>query len=93
MRLNALKKSLLILALLLGQWLMAAHALEHAAAGADQICQLCLHAQGLDSAAAPVALPALALLHVAEAPPVTAPAIIPTVVPASYSIRGPPLFV
>jgi len=56
MRLNSFRKALLILALALSQWLVAAHALQHAGLAQEQVCQICLHAQGLDSGAVSLAL-------------------------------------
>ncbi|ULQ46834.1 hypothetical protein JN531_000795 [Flagellatimonas centrodinii] len=47
---------LLALVLVLGQWLTAAHNLQHAAIdddGNEPFCALCLHAHKLDHAAAP----------------------------------------
>ena len=93
MRLHSLKKSLLIIALALGQWLVIAHGLEHPALTQDQACQICLHAQGLDSGAAPITLPNLVLPQQHESPFETPAVSVQRVVATAYPIRGPPLFV
>jgi hypothetical protein len=90
MRLNGLKKALLIITLALSQWLVAAHALQHSAPAQEKVCQICLHAQGLDSGAVMPTLPTLALPQqierIADLP--SAPLL--QVALASYPIRGPP---
>ena len=90
MRLNSFRKALLILALAMSQWLVAAHALQHAGLAQEQVCQICLHAQGLDSGAVSLALPTLSLPQqverIAELP--TAPLL--QLADGSYPIRGPP---
>ena len=91
MRLNSLKKSLLIIALALGQWLVLAHGLEHPALAQDQACQICLHAQGLDSGAtASIALPNLVLPQQHETPVETPSVSLQQVVATAHPIRGPP---
>lgn len=92
MRLRAPKSLLLALALVLGQWLVLAHAFEHPALQADALCQICAHAQGLDGAALSPALPLPPALVHAEVPagdatqaPLAAPF-------TAYDIRGPPAF-
>jgi hypothetical protein len=90
MRLNSFRKALVILALALSQWLVAAHVLQHSALAQEQVCQICLHAQGLDSGAVSLALPTISLPQqieqIADLP--TAPAL--QVAVTSYPIRGPP---
>ena len=93
MRLNSLKKSLLIIALALSQWLVVGHTLQHSALAQDQVCQICLHAQGLDSGAAPLALPTLVLPQQHEKPAIALSAPLLRVVATAYPIRGPPLLV
>jgi hypothetical protein len=91
---NRFHKALLVLALVLGQWLTLAHSFQHAALDpADQQCQLCLHAQGLDSGAAP-SLPNLVLLGIAQEAPVSLPAISSPGSAVRYCpIRAPPVLV
>jgi hypothetical protein len=92
MRSTLLRKSLLIIALALSQWLVAAHALQHPALAQDQACQICLHAQGLDSGAvAALPAPALSFLPSREQPTEREPALAPVSVAAYYPIRAPPL--
>lgn len=82
---------LLTLALLLGQWLVLAHGFEHPAVQADAVCQICAHAQGLDSGAlAPSAfgLPPSLPVEAALALRPTWPRIAPPRL--AHSIRGPP---
>lgn len=90
MRKAVFQKTLLVLTLLLGQWLVAAHGFQHSAASADTLCTICVHAQGLDSGAvAPVAaLPVLAAA--VEAPFITLPALRAAVALRNTPIRGPP---
>jgi hypothetical protein len=90
MRLMSLKKTLLIIALALGQWLVAAHALQHSALTQEQTCQICLHAQGLDSGAVQLALPTLSLPQQVEMPANLPAAPVLPVVLAASPIRGPP---
>lgn len=86
-----LRSSLLLtLALVLGQWLVLAHAFEHPALAKDAACQICIHAQGLDGAAlsvAPAAATLTATVEVPAAPPYRAPSYAAL---SSYDIRGPP---
>lgn len=90
MRLNSFRKAVLIIALALSQWLVAAHALQHASLAQEQVCQICLHAQGLDSGAVALTLPTLSLPQqieqIADLP--LAPLL--RVAVTSYPIRGPP---
>src|SRR3569623_239135 len=90
MRLNSFRIALVIIALALSQWLVAAHALQHSALAQEQVCQICLHAQGLDSGAVSLTLPAISIPqqieHIADLPPVP----VLQVAVASYPIRGPP---
>lgn len=94
MRLNNFRKALLILALVLSQWLVAAHGLQHAGLAHEHACKVCLHAQGLDTGPIMLALPSLSLPRQVEriAEPPSAPLL--QLVDRSYPIRGPPsLFV
>ncbi len=89
MRLTPARKLFIALALLLGQWLLAAHTFEHPALAADQDCHICSVAQALGSAPPPAA-PLLLVAGVHEAPqvlPQAAPALVSV---AHYRIRGPP---
>lgn len=91
MRLNSLKKALLILALALSQWLVAAHVLQHSAlAQEQQTCQICLHAQGLDSGAVQLVLPTLSLPQQVESLVDLPSAPLLRVAVTTYPIRGPP---
>ncbi|SEP90164.1 hypothetical protein SAMN04488038_102151 [Solimonas aquatica] len=81
---------LLALALMLGQWLVFAHGLQHPALADDPACSLCVHAQQLGSgtlSAAPQ-LPLLALRQ--EAPDVPAALPSSSAVHQVYQARGPP---
>ena len=87
------KHLLLILALALGQWLAVAHAHEHAPLAVDQVCQICLHAPGIDTGALGGKATTPSLPTQSEVPqPALAPA-------AAYcasrytAIRGPPAVV
>ena len=92
MKLRHLRLAALLTGLLLGQWLVLAHVSQHPALTAnDHSCQICLHAQGLDSGAAPT-LATLASLPIAqEAPSATGITFTPTLGASYYPIRGPPL--
>ena len=91
MHFSFLRKSLLIVALALSQWLVLGHALQHPALAQDQACQICLHAQGLDSAAVLPALPSLILLTAVEIPQEPSLPEAPSATPRRYPIRGPPI--
>lgn len=92
MRLRTPKSLLLALALVLGQWLVLAHAFEHPALQADALCQICAHAQGLDGAALSPALPLPTALAHGEAPAGAATRSTLAAPLAAYDIRGPPAF-
>ncbi|MGH8444490.1 MAG: hypothetical protein ACREVL_04435 [Solimonas sp.] len=90
MRLRPARSLMLTLALVLGQWLVLAHAFEHPALQADALCQICAHAQGLDGGAL---APKLTLPHtsaLAEAPVVAAALPARAGTHKAYDIRGPP---
>ncbi len=93
MRHPALQKSLLILALVLGQWLGFAHGFKHVdAAPAEAPCEMCLYAHGLDDALPPSAPATLArpgAVH--EAPAAKAIACVVRLAAAAHPIRGPPV--
>lgn len=92
MRIRRLHEVLMVLALVLGQWLTLAHAFQHPAlSAADFQCQICLHAQGLDSGAAPTPLQPASLAAAQEAPQRTAAPFFPTLAQAYYPIRAPPI--
>jgi hypothetical protein len=91
MRGNRFATVLMLAGLLAGQWLVVAHAQQHASlAASDAACQMCLHAQGLDSGVAPTLLPVVPEI-------VTAAPIVEDAPSASFSaprfhpIRAPPL--
>lgn len=93
MRNPALQKSLLVLALVLGQWLGFAHGFKHAGLpAAESTCEMCLYAHGLDDAL-PSAPPPLfvraAAVH--EIPVGKAIAFVTRLAAADYPIRGPPV--
>ena len=81
----------MVLALVLSQWLTFAHAFQHPALNAaDQSCEICLYAQGLDSGAVLIAsqIPVPPPAH--EAPLAAALPFVPTRSTYRYPIRGPP---
>ena len=90
MRLTSARKLFLALALLLGQWLLAAHTFEHPALSADhQDCHLCSHVQSLGTAPPPaVAITLVPTSH--EAPDALLPALVSVASCVSCFIRGPP---
>lgn len=91
MRTGITRKTLLIMALALSQWLVMAHALQHSALAPDQACQICLHAPGVDTGAIAPLTPTLALSpgrSVAPAPLLPARRQIAS---AYYPIRAPPV--
>jgi hypothetical protein len=90
---RSLVSAVLAAALLLGQWLAAAHAPDHALqSGAAHTCAVCVYAHGAGSGALPAAL-ALTLGPSVEAPvtDVTASPLAATV--RNHPIRGPPALV
>ncbi|MES2684455.1 MAG: hypothetical protein V4650_13130 [Pseudomonadota bacterium] len=93
MRHPAFQKSLLVLALVLGQWLGFAHGFKHAGlVGGESSCEMCLYAHGLDDAlpaAPPQALTRPAPGH--EAPGCATPVFVAAKVANDYPIRGPPV--
>jgi hypothetical protein len=82
----------MLLALLLGQWLAVAHGFLHpASATPDVQCELCLHAQGMDSGAVS-ALPQHAVpVASQEAPQQLAAAPVQSSLNRNRPIRGPPI--
>ncbi|MDD3763250.1 MAG: hypothetical protein PHP86_08185 [Nevskiales bacterium] len=90
MRANPIRRSLLILALVLGQWLVFAHTLQHPSLASELHCQICLHAHGLDSGITSTPDHTVALTGTTEAPP--PPVLVaPALRPVRHSpIRGPP---
>lgn len=93
MRAHRIKKSLLVLALVMGQWLAFAHVLQHPASSpGEQLCQIGLHAQGLDAAAAAPVMPDLPAQILQPAPARSLPAVYTALRLHTYPIRGPPQF-
>lgn len=90
MRATPFRNGLLLVALFLGQWLVFAHAQQHSPLEPERVCQICLHAQGLDSGALASTLPTLHLpvVHVVSTPQVETQTV--AVTTAHYPIRGPP---
>lgn len=91
MRPGHFRKHLLLLALILGQWLTFAHALQHPVLSAgEQLCQIGVHAQGLD-AGATVAIPVALVFANQVAALVHTPRSSVAFHPSSqHLIRGPP---
>jgi hypothetical protein len=86
-----LRNAILGVALLLGQWLTLAHAIEHPALSPEQVCQICLHGQGLDSGAiAPTAV-ALPEFHAVAVDAPLLVAAVPLRHTARYRARAPPV--
>lgn len=92
MRLNRLHHLTFALALLLGQLLAFAHGFEHRALAPDVTCQLCLHAQGLDSAATTPVVAAVQLDASFEAPLAVSARLVPALLVRLYNARAPPVF-
>jgi len=91
MRGNRFATALMLAGLLAGQWLVFAHAQQHSSLTAsDSACQMCLHAQGLDSGAAPT-LPSLAPPAAFEAPIAPLAPAVAFDAPRYHPIRAPPL--
>lgn len=92
MRARPYKFLALALALLLGQWLVLAHGLQHEDLTSDPDCSVCAHIHHLGSAAPSVisALPdSTHLCH--EDPTAITPSIVATAPLRRYLIRGPPV--
>ncbi|EIT71774.1 hypothetical protein WQQ_19110 [Hydrocarboniphaga effusa AP103] len=90
MRLTSARKLFLALALLLGQWLLAAHTFEHPALSADhQDCHLCSHVQSLGTAPPPAGAVTL-VPNSHEAPDAVPPALVSVASRVTCLIRGPP---
>lgn len=82
--------ALLAAALLLGQWLAAAHQPEHALQpGAAHGCVVCVYAHGAGAGALPH-VPAVALAGAADVPGIPAAASPRAAAPRHHPIRGPP---
>ena len=91
LRRPALRLALLGFVLLIGQLLQVAHAYEHKALSVHPVCQICIHGQGLDSAALAPSAPALPEFG-AQAPIAKAlPSAIRTLRAAAHRSRGPPV--
>lgn len=81
---------ILALALLLGQWLAFAHALQHPALLDDPACALCVHAQSLGSGALAAAPTAPSLPVANERPRAPRARVLAFVSRSIHPIRGPP---
>jgi hypothetical protein len=90
MRIRSGKQWLLILALLVGQWLLVAHTHSHPAIELDQVCEICVHAGSIGSGALAAKPAALPLAPKTEAPFTAVTPVTQTVVLALARIRGPP---
>lgn len=87
---RSLLSAILAAALLLGQWLSAAHEPDHALqSGAAHACAVCAHANGAGHGALP-ALPTLALDLTAAASELAATASPLEAIVRHHPIRGPP---
>lgn len=90
MRMLGTRRLLFVLALVLSQWLVVAHAAAHSALAVDLNCQICLHAPGIGVGAlagTPAALPPCAST---EAPAPATVDGIRTAASRDTRIRGPP---
>lgn len=90
MRRQLPQRLLLILTLVVGQWLAVAHAHGHASLAVDQVCQICLHAPGIDTGALAGKPPALPAAPRAEAPAPVRSQAAAHIVSRYTRIRGPP---
>jgi hypothetical protein len=87
---RSLISAVLAAALLLGQWLAAAHEGEHALKpGATHACAVCVYAHGAGSGAVPH-VPGLALGSPAQAPEPSLAASPLAAAVRNHPIRGPP---
>lgn len=95
MRNTAFQKTLLVLALILGQWLGFAHGLKHVGlAGAEATCEMCLYAQGLDNALLSVPPQHLGFASgTHEAPTLKGIICVAYQRAADHPIRGPPALI
>lgn len=89
---RSLVSAVLAAALLLGQWLTAAHAPDALQSGAAHTCAVCVYAHGAGSGALPAIL-VLALGPSAEAPLTDAAASPLAAAVRNHPIRGPPALV
>jgi hypothetical protein len=90
MRFTLSRKLILAAALILGQWLMVAHAFEHPAISGELACDLCHHGHRLDFDVLPATAAAVAVPARHEPPAVAALPAPRSAVLARYSIRDPP---
>ena len=81
--------AVLAAALLVGQWLAAAHEPEHALPGTAHACAICVYAHGAGTGALP-ASPVLALEVAREAPDSLTAANPLAATVRNHPIRGPP---
>lgn len=87
---TGLRNAILGVALLLGQWLFLAHAIEHPALSPEQACQICVHGQGLDSGALAPTVVALPSFDPAAFVTVALPSAVATSFRTLYRARAPP---
>jgi len=88
---RSLVSAVLAAALLLGQWLAAAHEPDHALKpGAAHACAVCVYAHGAGTGALPAA-PLLALDAATELAHVTVTTSLVAVAVRHHPIRGPPV--
>ena len=89
---RSLISAVLTAALLLGQWLAAAHEPDHALQpGAAHACAVCAYAHGAGNGALQAAVPHLILNGAAEAPDTPATASPLAALLRHHPIRGPPI--
>lgn len=92
MRNPVLQKSLLILALVLGQWLGFAHGFKHAGlAATETVCEMCVAAHGLDDALPAAEPPRFEPATAHESPTVSAFVSTSAQARLDPPIRGPPV--
>jgi hypothetical protein len=88
---RSLISAVLAAAILVGQWLAAAHEPDHALqAGAAHACAVCIYAHGAGSGALP-SLPSLALDRAVDVPAAIVAGSPLAASVRSHPIRGPPL--
>ena len=92
MRNPVLQKTLLILALALGQWLGFAHGFKHSGpAATDTVCEMCVAAHGLDDALPTSEPPRFEPAASLEAPVIAAFVSTGSQARVDPPIRGPPV--
>jgi hypothetical protein len=86
MRASGIRQLLFVLALVLSQWLVVAHAAGHPATGFDLDCEICLHAPG-----SPGGLPAAEPCLPAPAPSATTAVARPQLAAGAATLRRQPI--